>query len=129
MKLQALLKMYETRVKKLTVDSVHGTIVHEWHGSFVNRKYRERWDILTKNKYDPFEDIGYTDQGLLQLTDKGRRLEKFLEEFEIIRLISPGGRTSGFSVIFTFRNSISGYFTNNSLYVGTNSTHGLHHLA
>jgi len=80
-----LLKMYEVRVKKLAVDWLDGTIVHEWHGSFADRKYRERWDILTKNKFDPFEDIGYTDQGLLQLSDKGKRFEKQLEEYFIGR--------------------------------------------
>jgi hypothetical protein len=78
---KVLLKLYESRVKMFKVSWVNGTIVHFWHGSFADRRYRERWDILTKNKFDPFEDIGYTDEGLVQLTQKGRRFEKFLAEY------------------------------------------------
>lgn len=82
---KVLLKLYESRVKFLKVSWVNGTIVHYWHGAFADRRYKERWDILTKNSYDPFEDVGYTDAGLVQLTKKGRRFEKFLEEYFIGR--------------------------------------------
>ena len=82
---KVLLKLYESRVKPLKVSWVNGTIVHFWHGAFADRRYKERWDILTKNSYDPFEDIGYTATGLVQLTEKGRRFEKFLEEYFIGR--------------------------------------------
>lgn len=36
---------------------VEGTIIHYWHGKKADRKYRERWDILTNNDYDPLMDI------------------------------------------------------------------------
>jgi hypothetical protein len=78
---KVLLKLYEARVKPLKVSWVNGTIIHFWHGSFADRRYKERWDILTKNVFDPFEDIGYTDEGLVQLTKKGHRFEKFLDEY------------------------------------------------
>jgi hypothetical protein len=78
---KVLLKLYESRVRKLKTAWVNGTIVHYWHGSFADRRYRERWDILTKNRFDPFDDIGYTDSGLVQLTPNGKRFEKFLDEY------------------------------------------------
>jgi len=76
-----MLKLYEKSLKNFKVSWVDGTIIHYWHGSFTDRKYRERWDILVKNSFDPFEDIGYTDEGLVQLTQKGRRFEKYLDDY------------------------------------------------
>jgi hypothetical protein len=76
-----LLKLYESRVKRFKVAWVDGTIIHYWHGSFADRRYKERWDILTKNNYDPYEDIGYTDEGCVELSPTGRRFEKFLDEY------------------------------------------------
>jgi len=76
-----MLRIYERGLKNFKVSWVDGTIVHFWHGSFADRRYKERWDILIKNAFDPFDDIGYTDEGLVQLTDKGRRFEKFLDDY------------------------------------------------
>jgi len=76
-----MLKLYERSLKNFKVSWVDGTIIHFWHGSFADRRYKERWDILIKNSFDPFEDIGYTDEGLVQLTDKGRRFEKYLDDY------------------------------------------------
>ena len=76
-----MLKLYERGLKNFKVSWVDGTIIHYWHGSFIDRKYRERWDILVQNSFDPFEDIGYTDEGLVQLTEKGRRFEKYLDDY------------------------------------------------
>ena len=64
-----MLKLYERNLKQFKVSWVDGTIIHFWHGSFADRRYKERWDILTRNAFDPFEDIGYTDEGLVQLTE------------------------------------------------------------
>ena len=80
-----MLKLYERCVSNFKVSWVSGTIVHFWHGSFADRRYKERWDILTKNNFDPLEDIGYTEDGLVQLTEKGRRFEKFLDEYFVGR--------------------------------------------
>jgi hypothetical protein len=76
-----MLKLYEKSLKNFKVSWVDGTIIHYWHGSFTDRKYRERWDILVQNSFDPFEDIGYTDEGLVQLTEKGQRFEKYLDDY------------------------------------------------
>ena len=76
-----MLKLYERSLKNFKVSWVDGTIIHFWHGSFADRRYKERWDILIKNAFDPFEDIGYTDEGLVQLTGRGKRFEKFLDDY------------------------------------------------
>lgn len=44
-----------------------GRIEHNWHGSKVKRQYWNRWEILTKNHYDPLTDIAYDSQGVLVL--------------------------------------------------------------
>ncbi len=42
--------------------------VHHWHGPLKNRGYSTRWQILTKNSFDPYLDLGRDWQGLLRLT-------------------------------------------------------------
>jgi hypothetical protein len=69
-----LLRRYEDSCRNLTVSYIPGTILHHWHGSLVNRRYRERWDILTKGEYEPPSDADYTKDGLIYLTEKGTRL-------------------------------------------------------
>ena len=80
-----LLKMYEAHVKNFKVSYVDGSIIHYWHGSFADRRYKERWNILTKNNFDPLSDIGYTEKGLVQLSEKGKRFQKYLDEYFIGR--------------------------------------------
>ena len=82
---KALLRLYESRVKRFKVSWVDGSIVHYWHGSFADRRYKERWEILTKNGFDPYEDIEYTRDGVVQLSAHGQRFEKFLNEYFIGR--------------------------------------------
>lgn len=53
------------------VGYVPGTIHHAWHGSKTDRKYWERWKILTQNKFNPYTDIAKDSQGLYQLVDHG----------------------------------------------------------
>lgn len=69
-----LLQKYENSCKNLTISYIPGTILHHWHGSLVNRRYRERWEILTKGGYEPPLDVDYTNDGLIYLTQKGTRL-------------------------------------------------------
>jgi hypothetical protein len=49
------------------VGVVNGTIIHDWHGSMKNRRYVERWAVLTENKFNPLKDIKRDWQGLYQL--------------------------------------------------------------
>jgi hypothetical protein len=47
---------------------VPGTIYHHYHGTKANRRYRERWAILSKNEYDPYSDVFYDRMGVLHLS-------------------------------------------------------------
>lgn len=49
------------------VGYVPGIISHYWHGSKKNRKYIERWQVLTRNQYDPYKDIIKDGQGMYVL--------------------------------------------------------------
>lgn len=49
------------------VGFVPGLITHHWHGAKKNRKYVERWDIITKNKFDPVADLIKDSYGLYRL--------------------------------------------------------------
>jgi hypothetical protein len=76
-----LLKEYQKACKGLEVSYVSGTILHHWHGRFEDRRYKERWEILTKNSFDPCLDISVTDSGVTCLTRRGLRLAKELQEY------------------------------------------------
>ena len=76
-----LLRKFEKSCRHLKLSYVSGTILHYWHGSLENRRYRERWDILTSNNYDPVTDVDYTKQGAITLTQRGRRLKKDIEYY------------------------------------------------
>jgi len=82
---KALLSEFQDRVNGLFIGWVHGTIIHHWHGSLVNRKYQERWKILTQYQYDPFLDLGTTKDGIIELTTKGKRIENLIREYFISR--------------------------------------------
>ena len=62
-----------------------GTVHHYFHGKKSDRKYIERWDILTKNNFDPYRDVAYDRHGVLQLTvskdERGRRLRDQLRSY------------------------------------------------
>lgn len=50
---------------------VSNTILHNWHGRKKDRRYQERWAILTDNQFNPLTDIKPDYQGLYQLVDHG----------------------------------------------------------
>lgn len=52
---------------KRDVGFVPVTVGHWWHGDKKDRRYGERGYILINNKYDPYTDVKYDSQGLLQL--------------------------------------------------------------
>ncbi len=76
-----LLKEYQNLCTDLKLSWVPGTILHHWHGSLENRRYRERWEILTKNNFDPFKDITIDEMGRVVLTRSGLRLVGELDEY------------------------------------------------
>jgi hypothetical protein len=80
-----LLDEFQIRCEDLKLGYVQGTIVHHWHGSLENRKYKERWKILTDNKFDPKTDIQVNEHGLIEYTESGKRIENEIEKYFIDR--------------------------------------------
>jgi len=61
-----------------------GRIEHSFHGPKVRRAYRERWQILVDHAFDPFVDLRYDAQGVLQLVGKPK-LEKEIRAYNRAR--------------------------------------------
>jgi hypothetical protein len=76
-----VLKKFQARASGLTIGYLKCTILHYWHGRFEDRKYRERWDILTKSKYDPLTDVQYDANGVITFTAAGVRLVEDIKEY------------------------------------------------
>lgn len=74
----AMLDEYQVLCKGLEISNIDGTILHHWHGSLENRKYRERWSILTSHKFTPVDDIVYNSRNMIELTTNGLRLSRDL---------------------------------------------------
>lgn len=72
---------FQKRCKGLKIDYVNGTILHHFHGSQADRKYADRWNILVEHKYDVDKDIYYESNGLLKLTENGKRLQKDMDDY------------------------------------------------
>ena len=56
---------YEKKMSTLRFGYVPGTLYHYYHGSKQNRKYTERWQILSEENYNPLTFIKYDDNGLI----------------------------------------------------------------
>jgi hypothetical protein len=76
-----LLRDFEQECKGFKVGNINGTILHEWHGSIENRKYKERWSILIDHNFDPITDIGITKSGVIQFTNSGLKMEKDMKMY------------------------------------------------
>jgi hypothetical protein len=81
----ACLAKFQERATGLTIGYLDVTILHHWHGRLQDRKYRERWDIITKLRYDPMEDVKYDMNGVLTFTEAGERLVPSITEYFIGR--------------------------------------------
>lgn len=57
------------RTIRLDIGFSANTILHYWHGKKKDRRYQDRWKILTDNKFDPNTDLKTDYQGLYQLVD------------------------------------------------------------
>lgn len=60
---------------------VKGRIEHFFHGPKAGRKYRERWQILIDNEFDPDGDLAYDSSGLLYVVNKPRLLSDIRDYF------------------------------------------------
>jgi hypothetical protein len=71
-----------------------GTIEHGYHGKKIRRAYISRWDIITKNAFDPSEDLVTNTYGVYELAgnkpglqlDISRYMENRLEDETDMRL-------------------------------------------
>lgn len=82
------LTQWQDRVERTiqrNVGFVKGTIIHGWHGSFKDRKYRERWDILISCAYDPDADIKRDWQGLYTFDKVKPKLRDLLKQYFLQR--------------------------------------------
>jgi hypothetical protein len=66
---------------KRNLGCVPGTILHFFHGYKANRRYRERWEILQRNEYDPTRDIFYDFAGIPKLNDEKYQLRDDIRRY------------------------------------------------
>jgi len=79
-----LLKEWEMRALRTThkhMGFVKGTIVHYWHGKKRDRNYRGRWEILSRNDFDPTRDIHKDTKGLWVLHPSNNQLRDDLRHY------------------------------------------------
>lgn len=63
------------------VGYVPGVLLHNWHGRKAQRFYKERWQVLLDNGFDPDLDLKKDSQGVWQLTDRCPRLRDDLRNY------------------------------------------------
>jgi hypothetical protein len=63
------------------VGYVEGTLLHHFHGAKVNRRYRERWDVLRHTGYVQRRDLRRDRQGLWSLTKENPALKRALQDY------------------------------------------------
>uniref|UniRef100_A0A6C0DUA7 Glycosyltransferase n=1 Tax=viral metagenome TaxID=1070528 RepID=A0A6C0DUA7_9ZZZZ len=56
---------FQKKAKNFRLGYTPGVIRHYYHGSKLNRKYTERWQILIKHKFSPKEHLKYDKKGIL----------------------------------------------------------------
>jgi len=63
---------YQSRIQNANVKFgyVPGVIIHNFHGSKINRQYCERWKILVKYDFSPTTYLQYDQDGILIPSDK-----------------------------------------------------------
>lgn len=78
------LQLWQNRAKtyiKKNVGYMPGAILHYWHGKKVDRRYKDRWKILIKHKYDPEFDLKFDSQGLYHFTERCPELEHDIRKY------------------------------------------------
>jgi hypothetical protein len=69
---------FEKKIKNARFGYTPGLIRHHYHGSIINRRYKERWQVLLKNGYSPYIHVRKDPIGLLVPTEKTPK--KLLDE-------------------------------------------------
>ncbi len=67
------------------IGCVPGTILHLWHGQWVNRRYSERARELLKLNYDPSKDLRLGRNNVWEWTNKNRPLQAWASEYFTLR--------------------------------------------
>lgn len=78
------LKMWQDRAMqyiKGDVGYMPGHVMHYWHGKKIHRRYRDRWQILIDNEYDPEFDLKRDSQGLHRFTDRNPKLRQDIRKY------------------------------------------------
>lgn len=78
------LKLWQDRATKFVrgdVGYIPGQLFHYWHGKKLNRRYRDRWQILIDNHYDPEFDLKRDSQGLHRFTDRNPKLRQDIRRY------------------------------------------------
>lgn len=63
-------QQWEERARSHICESLHflwGSVEHHWHGRKSDRRYIDRWSILTGNDFDPDTDLKRNSHGVLEL--------------------------------------------------------------
>jgi hypothetical protein len=63
------------------ISYVPGTIEHSWHGSKNKRAYVDRWNILTRNGFDPSVDLKKNIWGVYELAGNKPRLAHDIDRY------------------------------------------------
>jgi len=74
---------WEERAARLNrnIGYIKGTIYHFWHGKKRDRQYKNRWEILKDNKYDPIKHVHRDWQGLLTLYPGHEQLRDDIRDY------------------------------------------------
>lgn len=67
------------------VGHLGGDVYHLWHGTFRNRNYRGRYDILARHAYDPTRDVRLADNGAWAWSDPAGPLARDVAEYFFAR--------------------------------------------
>jgi hypothetical protein len=62
-----------------------GTIVHLWHGNNEHRRYRERYEVLSRLQFNPFHDIALDERGVWQWNTEKTELHEEVRTYFKLR--------------------------------------------
>lgn len=79
------LTQWITRIHQQAADKqiacVDGEALHLWHGDRKNRQYSTRYDVLTREQFDPQRDLRLSENELLEWTDPDSHLAASVRRF------------------------------------------------
>ncbi len=61
------------------------TIEHRWHGKKALRNYVSRWEVLVKNRFDPYQDLKRNTFGVIELAGNKPQLQRDIELYFLER--------------------------------------------